>query len=447
MNQQKVTNPVLRFVYLVCFYATLGFPWNSTSDSIYGVTIAGYMIEPPIFLTFGVVLPLYFFSVSLLQTKAMRQTLLVCRVISVTCGIFLLLSMFLLGGRTAGLSILTTAMVDIKTCFLLWMMPVTLLYVRDNGLERWIWHFFIALACYCVFMLLVRATPYGWGTNFTSKESLFRFTARNDRLLILAIPLAVGWIMDRGFSLFIIIFLGLYLMQLTISQGRTHMGFIAIITAIVVLRSGRALRSATVIFLVIAGIILAIITMPEMQKKSIESRLSNLDEQAEVYITMLHTSNKIAFEAITESPAKVLFGAGFGTILDLYGGADKQKAMRTFVDNLWVTLLLKMGVIGTVFVGGAIIYFCWIGSRGRPLSSIDRVFKWWAFLTPLICLRSSYLLWSSVCGITWATLAVSAMRAEERRFPGLEQISDVDEYDQYTQEDISEEELSAPNIY
>jgi len=447
VNQQKVTNPVLRFVYLVCFYATLGFPWNSASDSTYGVTIAGYMIEPPIFLTLGVLLPLYFFSVSLLQTKALRQALLVCRVISVTCGIFLLLSMFLLGGRTEGLRIITMAMVDVKTCFLLWMMPVTLLYIHDNGLDRWIWHFFIALACYCVFMLLVRATPYGWGANFISVEYLFRFTARNDRLVILAIPLAVAWFMDRGFSFFMIIFLCLYLTQLTLSQGRTHMGFAAIITTIVIFRSGSALRSTIAIFLVIAGIIFTMITMPEMQKKSMESRLTNLDEQAGDYITMLHTSNKIAFEAITESPVKVFFGAGFGTSLDLYGGADRQKAMRLFVDNLWVTLLLKIGAIGAIFVGGAIIYLCWVASRGRPLSSVDRVFKWWAFLTPLICLRSSYLLWSSVCGITWATLAVSAMRAEERSFSGLEQIPDVHEYDQYTQEEISEEELSAPNIY
>jgi hypothetical protein len=169
-----------------------------------------------------------------------------------------------------------------------------------------------------------------------------------------------------------------------------------------------------------------LLTMPELQRFGLTIRLGNLGEQTVDYVRMLHRSNMIALEQIRGNFFKIVFGGGFGTVLDLYGGTDT--AILHFVDNLWVTLLLKVGIIGTTLVGGMIIYLCWGTARGRAVSNIDRTFKLWAFFMPFLCLRSSFLLWSAVSGIIWTTLAAGAVLAEERQFVNMEQFLDSDEY-------------------
>jgi len=93
-----------------------------------------------------------------------------------------------------------------------------------------------------------------------------------------------------------------------------------------------------------------------------------------------------------------------------------------------VTLILKIGIIGTSIIGGMIIYLCWGTARGRAVSNIDRTFKLWAFFMSFLCIRSSVLLWTAVSGIIWATLAAGAVLAEERQFANMEQFIDTDEY-------------------
>jgi O-antigen ligase len=290
------------------------------------------------------------------------------------------------------------------------------------------------MACYCALVLVIRAMPYGWGSKFIvigewEREGLGqlgRITMRNDRLLILAIPLTVAWILDRGFTPLPIICLCLYLAQITNSQGRTHMAFIAIITTIIFLRNRQLGRTAIVLLIMIFVVSITLLTIPEHQKYGLSIRLSNLSEQIVDYLRMLHRSNMIALEQIIGNFFKILFGAGFGTVLDLYGGTDTP--ILHFVDNLWVTLLLKIGIIGTTIIGGMIIYLCWGTARRRPVSNIDRTFKLWAFFMPFLCLRSSFLLWSAVSGAIWTTLAAGAVLAEERQFANSGQFLDTDEY-------------------
>lgn len=433
-NGQRLVNPILSWFYLLCFYVSLAFPWNTKSDAIFGVKIGGYVLEPQLLLILGLLLPLYFLLRPKLHSPALRQILTVCWIITVFGGLFFVVSIFLMESKYGGkIYAIVIPMVDVKTWFLLWMMPITALYIYDRGIERWIRHFLIATACYCALVLVIRAMPYGWGSKFIITgewESgglgiLGRITMRNDRLLILAIPLAIAWIMDRGFSLLAIICLCLYLMQLTNSQGRTHMGFIAIITTIILIRNKRMGRSAIVVAIAIFVVCVTLLTIPEIQKHGLTVRLSNLGEQAETYLSNLHTSNMIALDEIRHSFFKVLFGAGFGTTLDLYSGSEDTPLY--FVDNLWVTLLFKMGIFGSCIVGGMIIYLCWGTARGRAVSNVDRTFKLWAFLMPFLCLRSSFLLWSAVSGTIWATLAAGAILAEQRQFANTEELIDNNE--------------------
>lgn len=434
-NGQRLVNPILSFLYLLCFYVSLAFPWNAKSDAIFGVKIGGYVLEPQLLLILGLLLPLYFLLRPRFQSPALRRILTICWVITIVGGLFFVASVFLMESRYGGKAYsIVMPMVDIKTWFLLWMMPMTALYIYDRGFERWLLHFLIATACYCALVLVIRATPYGWGTKFIVTGEwevggfgiLGRITMRNDRLLILAIPLAVAWILDRGFSPFAIICLCLYLVQMTNSQGRTHMGFIAIITVIILIRNRRLGRSAMILAIAVFVVSFTFLTIPELQKYGLTVRLSNLVEQTRAYLIMLHTSNMIALNEIRHSFFKILFGAGFGTTLDLYGGS--KGALLYFVDNLWVTLLFKIGIIGASIVGGMIIYLCWSTARGRAVSNIDRTFKLWAFFMPFLCLRSSFLLWSAVSGVIWSTLAAGVVLAEERQFANTEQLIDTGEY-------------------
>jgi len=434
-NGQRLVNPILSWFYLLCFYVSLAFPWNTKSDAIFGVKIGGYVLEPQLLLTLGLLVPLYFFLRPRFQSPALRRILIVCWVFTIIGGLYFVISVFMMESRYGGRSYaILMPMIDLKTWFMLWMMPMTALYIYDRGFERWLLHFLIAMACYCVLVLVIRAMPYGWGEKFIvtgewereGLSQLGRIAMRNDRLLILVIPLTVAWILDRGFTLFPIICLFLYLVQMTNSMGRTNMGFIAIITTIILLRNKRLDRTAIVLLIIVFVVSITLLTIPEHQKYGLTVRLSNLGEQTVDYVRMLHRSNIIALEQIRGNFFKILFGGGFGTILDLYGGTDT--AILHFVDNLWVTLILKIGIIGTTIIGGTIIYLCWGTARGRAVSNIDRTFKLWAFFMPFLCLRSSFLLWSVVSGVIWTTLAAGAVLAEERQFANTEQFIDTDEY-------------------
>ncbi|MHC4110304.1 MAG: hypothetical protein ACYSUY_04465 [Planctomycetota bacterium] len=434
-NGQRIVNPILSFFYILCLYVSLAFPWNWKSDAIFGVKIGGYVLEPQLLLTLGLLLPLYFLLRPRFQSPALRRILIVCWVFTIIGGLSFVVSVFMMESRYGGKAYaIVMPMTDIKTWFLLWMMPLTALYIYDRGFERWLLHFLIATACYCALVLVIRAMPYGWGTKFIvtgewEREGLGhlgRIAMRNDRLLILTIPLTIAWILDRGFRPFPVICLCLYLAQMTNSMGRTHMGFIAIITTIILIRNRRLGRTVIVLLIVVFAVSFTLLTIPEHQKFGLILRMTNLGEQAKTYLSMLHTSNMIALEQIRGSSFKILFGAGFGTTLDLYTGSDNP--LLHWVDNLWVTLLLKIGIVGTTIVGGAIIYLCWSSARGRAVSNIDRTFKLWAFFMPFLCLRSSFLLWSVVSGVTWATLAAGAVLAEKRQFANTEQFLDTDEY-------------------
>lgn len=434
-NGQRSVNPILSFFYLLCFYVSLAFPWNAKSDAIFGLKVGGYVLEPQLLLIMGLLIPLYFLLRPQFQTPALRRILTVCWIITIIGGLSFVVSVFLMESQYGGKAYaILIPMTDIKTWFLLWMMPMTALYIYDRGFERWLLHFLIATACYCAFVLVIRATPYSIGSKFIVTGEwdtggigfLGRITMRNDRLLILAIPLAVAWILDRGFTPLSVICLCLYLAQMTNSQGRTHMGFILIITTIVLIRNTRFGRTAVVLVIVAFAFSVTLLTMPELQRFGLTIRLGNLGEQTKDYLSMLHSSNMIALEQIRGNIFKIMFGAGFGTMLELYGGAESP--ILFFVDNLWVTLLLKIGIVGTTIVGGAIIYLCWGTARGRAVSNVDRTFKLWAFFMPFLCLRSSFLLWSAVSGIIWATLAAGAVLAEERQFANMEQFIDSDEY-------------------
>ena len=433
-NGQRLVNPILLFFYLLCFYVSLAFPWNTKSDAIFGVKIGGYVLEPQLLLILGLLIPLYFLLRPRFQSPALRRILITCWVFTIIGGLYFAVSVFLMESRYGGKSYaIVMPMIDLKAWFLLWMMPMTALYIYDRGFERWLLHFLIATACYCAFVLVIRAMPYGLGSKFIVTGEwetegfgfLGRITMRNDRLLILAIPLAVAWILDRGFRPFPVICLCLYLAQMTNSQGRTHMAFIVVITAIILIRNRRLGRTAVVLAIAVFVVSVTLLTIPEHQKFGLTIRLSNLGEQTRAYLSMLNRSNMIALEQIRGSFFKIMFGAGFGTVLDLYGGA---KTPLPFVDNLWVTLLLKIGIIGTTIVGGTIIYLCWGTARGRAVSNIDRTFKLWAFFMPFLCIRSSFLLWSAVSGVIWTTLAAGAVLAEERQFANTEQFLDTDEY-------------------
>lgn len=205
------------------------------------------------------------------------------------------------------------------------------------------------------------------------------------------------------------------------------MGFIAIITTIILLRNRQLGRTVIVLIIAIFVVTITLLTIPEHQKYGLTIRMSNLGEQARDYLLMLHRSNMIALEQIRYSFSKILLGAGFGTTLDLYGGT--KGPILHFVDNLWVTLLLKIGIIGTTIVGGMIFYLCWGIARGRAVSNIDRTFKLWAFFMPFISLRSSFLFWSAVSGVIWTTLAAGAVMAEKRKLANKEAFFDADEYD------------------
>lgn len=434
-NGQRLVNPILSWSYILCFYVSLAFPWNWKSDAIFGLKIGGYVLEPQLLLTLLVLVPLYFLLRPRFQSPALRRILTVCWIFTILGGFYFVCSVFSIesehGGGTYAV---VMPMIDLKAWFLLWMMPMTALYIYDRGVERWLLHFLIATACYCTLVLVIRAMPYGWGTKFIvigewdvgGIGHLGRIAMRNDRLLVLAIPLTVAWILDRGFTPFPVICLFLYLVQMTNSMGRTNMGFIAIITTIILLRNRRLGRTVMVLFMIALVVFITISATPEHQRYGLTVRLSNLGEQTKDYVMMLHRSNMIALEQIRGSFFKILFGAGFGTALDLYGGADT--AILHFVDNLWVTLLLKLGIIGTMIIGGAIIYLCWGTARGRAVSNIDRTFKLWAFFMPLLCIRSSFLLWSAVSGAIWTTLAAGAVLAEGREIAYTEQFIDTSEY-------------------
>ncbi|MHC4619366.1 MAG: hypothetical protein ACYTEQ_16595 [Planctomycetota bacterium] len=435
MNDQRLVNPILLFFYLLCFYVSLAFPWNWKSDSIFGLKIGGYVLEPQLLLTLGLLIPLYFLLRPKFQSPALRRILAVCWIMTIIGGLSFVVSVFLMESQYGGRAYaIVMPMIDIKSWFLLWMMPMTVLYIYDRGFERWLLHFLIATACYCAFVLVIRAMPYGLGTKFIvigeweveGIGHLGRITMRNDRLLILAIPLAVAWILDRGFSAFPVICLCLYLAQMANSQGRTHMAFIITITTIVLIRNKRLGRTAVVLVIIVFAISVTLLTLPEQQKHGLTVRMSNLGEQTRDYLSMLHTSNMIALEQIRGSFFKIMFGAGFGTRLDLYSGAENPDLC--YVDNLWVTLLLKIGIIGTTIVGGTIIYLCWGAARGRAVSNIDRTFKLWVFFMPFLCLRSSFLLWSVVSGVIWATLAAGAVLAEARQVANTDQFIDTGEY-------------------
>lgn len=431
MSDQRPANPILLFVYLVCFYASIAFPWNERSESIYGLNIAGFVIEAPLFLIMGVLIPIYFLSSCWARSTAMRRAVWLCAAISVIYVVYLLLAL------PYGKQHFIVALMDSKAWLLVWMMPVTVMYVQERGFERWSRHFFIAVSCYCALALVIRATPYGWGANFASTrpDVWGRITMYNDYILILAIPLACAKLADRGFRPFYMVCLALFLSQLVSCQARTHMAAAAVMIFIVLSRQRRLGRLGISLLGVILGILFVAMTLPELQRYGLSRRFTRIGERADLYITMLGAHNKIALEQVKSSPSKFLFGSGFGSSLYLYPGAGPE-ARRAIVDNLWVTLLFKIGVIGAIFLGVPFIYLCWSMARGRPLSSIDRAFKWWVFFMPILCLRGTFLLWHSTSGVTWATIAVAAMLAEERRLAGFGALPAADEY-------VSEEELVA----
>jgi hypothetical protein len=417
MNGQKAVNPVLLFVYLICFYTSIGFPWNSQSGSIFGLSIAGFVLEPHLVLILLILLPLYIFSGSAVQSDAMRRVLFTCKSISIISMAYFFLSVFFFSSRYSGSQRFTMPMLDLKTWFLFWMMPVTILYIYDRGLDRWLRHFFIATACYCVLSVIALKTPSGWGANFVSIDDINlygRITMENDLILVLAVPLAIAMLQDRGGSAFLFVCLALFILKLAMGQARTLIVVSGVFTILVIICSGRWVRSFLTLVIIAFGISLAILTLPEKQKFGIISRFTNLGRQKEIYVTMLIQSNKIAFEQIHGD--RMFLGAGFGAPLDLYGGAETKKAVRMYVDNLWVTLLFKVGLVGSLLIGGPILWFCFSAFRGKPLSSVDRTFKFWVFLIPFLSLRGSFLLFNNtVAGVTWSTLAVAVMMAEERR--------------------------------
>jgi hypothetical protein len=416
MNGQKAVNPVLLFVYLICFYISIGFPWNSQSGAIFGLHIGGFVLEPHLLLILLVLLPLYIFSGSTVQSGAIRRVLFICKTISITSMIYFFISVFILSSKYSIFESLTLPMLDLKTWFLFWMMPVTVLYIYDRGIYRWLRHFFIATACYCVLSIIVLRTPHGWGANFISIDSINlygRITMENDLILVLAIPLAIAMLQDRGGGTFLFVCLALFILKLAMGQARTLIAVSGVFTILVIICSGRWVRSFLTLVIIVLGVLLTILTLPEKQKFGIVSRFTNLGTQAEKYVAMLIQSNKIALEQI--HGGKLFFGAGFGTPLDLYGGADTKKTVRRYVDNLWVTLLFKVGLVGFLLIGGPILWFCFSAFRGKPLSNVDRTFKFWIFLIPFLSLRGSFLLFNNtVAGVTWSTLAVAVMMAEER---------------------------------
>ncbi len=411
--QPNIAHPLLHFIYLLCFYASIAFPWGRQAGATYGVNIAGYVIEYPLFLILGVLLPFYLLSGSRGHDVVLRRTHLVCWVISIVGALSFMFSLV-----SNGTSIATTAMVDIKTWFLLWMMPVTVLYVHDRGMDRWLRHFLLATACYCGLLLLARATPYGWLSALLpsglAKDIYGRISTSNDYALILAVPVAVARLMDRRFSVFVAICLGLYLAQMANAQARTHIGVAAILVVIAISRPGRFGRGAIAMATVACLIPITLYALPEHQRYGLITRLTNLGERTDIYLTMLGTSNAIALDEIGSDPLAMAFGKGFGSQLHLYSGGGAE-SYRRYVDNLWVTLLFKFGIAGTILIGIPLLSLCWRAARGRPTSSVDRVFKWWAFFMPFLCLRGSFLLWHTTSGVIWSTLAVAAVLAVERR--------------------------------
>ncbi len=418
VESQCFNRPFLLFCYLLCFYGSLAIPWNSTSGFVFGISIRGYSIEPHLLLIITILLPMYFLGRSAPRTLAMRRVVLVCWTLTATGGLFLLGTVFSVTDSrdTTPMS----AIVDVKGWFLLWMMPVTVIYIYARGLDRWLWHFLVATACYCVLLLIARATPYGWGRSFGYEASGFaRLAVQNDYLLILAVPLAVARLQDRGFSLFVAIGLGLYLAQMAGAQSRTHMLMAAVLTLIAVVRHRRVHRTTVAVAVLVSGSLLVMWSMSAQQEYGLTTRLTNLGEGSSLYLRMLGVHNAIALEAIDEGGfSAYLFGRGFGTQLHLGVG---EESYRRFVDNLWMTLIFKIGAVGALCVGGAIVYQCWGSARGRPLSSVDRVFKWWALLIPFLALRGSFLLWHTTSGVMWATLAVGAVLAERRRMASSKQ--------------------------
>jgi hypothetical protein len=430
MEKRRAANPVLLFIYLLCLYVTIGFPWNFKSGAIFGLNIFGFVIEPQYILILIILLPVYLLFGTKVRTLAMRQTLTVCWIISIAGALFLIGSIFTAGSRSIGFGWIIGAIIDIKTWFFLWMMPVTILYILERGFERWVRHLLISSACYCAMSIVISATRYGFGAYFLPELDVFgRVTMLNDIILVLVIPLAVGRLMDRGFSWLSIICLVLFLTKMLYGQGRTLMAMTAAITIITIIRSGSFKYIIIGIFAIVLGILFTVWTLPEQQRFGMISRLSGIGDSTAIYKKMLGTSNEIAIAEIKDSAAKMFFGAGLGTSLDLYGGAETENAVRGVVDNLWVTLLFKIGIVGLFVIGGPILYFCWNSARGRPRSNIDRVFKLWAFFIPFMSLRGSFLLWNVTNGVIWATLAAAAMLAEERRFaPSDSLLVDTDEY-------------------
>lgn len=383
------------------------------------------MIEPHIFLILGVLLPFYLIFGSTFRSFAMHRVVVTCWVIGLTGILFLLGSVFAMGNKPSWL--IVPALIDTKCWFLLWMMPVTVIYIHDRGLDRWLRHFFIATACFCVLTLIVRATPLGWGKGFLPETDwLGRITSMNDILLVLAIPLVIAWMMDRGFSLFMIICLMLYVMQLFNGQTRFYMAVISLIITIILVRNPRFGRSIMVIFIGALGLFVAFMTLPYDYKAGLIDRLTDLGTQSEIYMHMLATSQGIALAQLGDSPFKWLFGAGFGTYFDLYGGTEG--VLTQYVDNLWITILVKVGIVGSVCISVPILRLCWGAAKGRPISNVDRVFKLWAFFMPIICIKASNLLWSTTAGVIWATLAVSTVLREQRSIVNMDLLADSDDY-------------------
>lgn len=412
MTNEKVSSPWLRFVYLLCFYISLGFPWNAQSGSIFGVRIAGFGIEPHLILILAIMWPMYLLSGCNLQSTAMRRSLLVCRLITIICAMYFFVSIFVSAQKYAGLEAINRPMRDVKTWLLLWMMPVTVLYIHECGVDKWLRHFFYATACYCVLALIALRTPYGWGANFVDHNAVNiygRITMENDILLMLAIPLAVAWLQDRGFSPIITICLGLYMLKLAMGMGRTLMVISIFFTLIIIFRGGRIGRSILTMAAIGLALLLVFAILPDAQKVGLTGRLTGLAERSRNYGDMLIRQNATAMKAMDKSSTSFLMGAGFGATLEL------AAAGRMYVDNLWVTLLFKMGLIGLCLVGGSILWFCWTLARGSPVSSVDRMFRLWAFYLPFICLRGSFMLWNTTSGIVWSTLAVAAIFADERK--------------------------------
>ena len=438
MNGQKAVNPVLLFVYLICFYMSIGFPWNSQSGSIFGLHIGGFVLEPHLFLILLVLLPLYIFSGTPVQSDAMRRVLFICKIISFATMVFFFLSIVFFSSNRSGSQRFILPMLDLKTWLLFWMMPVTVLYIYDRGLYRWLRHFFIATAFYCVLSIIALRTPHGWGANFVSLDDINlygRITMENDLLLVLAIPLVIAMLQDRGVSTFLFVCLALFIIKLVMGQARTLIIICSLITILIIICSGRWVRSFLTLFIITLGILLAVLTLPEKQKFGIVSRFTNLGTQTEKYVAMLIQSNKIALEQM--HGGKLFLGVGLGTPLDLYGGAERKKAVRMYVDNLWITLLFKVGLIGFLLIGGPILWFCFSSFRGKPLSNVDRTFKFWIFLIPFLSLRGSFLLFNNtVAGVTWSTLAIAVVMAEERRLARQQQLT----IGEYTQDEYFSEE-------